>query len=300
MIISLRMLKEKDIVGMSEWMHDPDIMHHFRFSKEPLSRESMLYFIYHSITSDNRHYAIVNGVDEYLGTISLKKINVIPKTAEYAIVLRKSCQGMGIAQEATRLILEKAFSELSLEVVYLNVLNNNTQAIRFYEKFGFGIDDDLSFVREDNSNEFAYYRICKRDYYQRAWRLLSFDEKGDDRGHLVIAEGRKSIPFEIKRIFYMYGTQGDAIRGKHANRRSEFVFIVVKGSVSVDIDTGSEQTKVVLAKPNSGLYLPHMIWKQMYDFSQDSILLVLSSEHYDANEYIYDHDQYCKEVSEDL
>lgn len=128
-------------------------------------------------------------------------------------------------------------------------------------------------------------------------RILHFREKGDERGHLVIAEGEQDIPFEIKRIFYIYGSDGETIRGKHANRNSEFVLINVAGSSKVKvIGEGGQETIYILEHPNIGLYLPQMVWKEMYDFSKDSVLLVLASEHYDPLEYIRDYDEYIKEV----
>lgn len=124
-------------------------------------------------------------------------------------------------------------------------------------------------------------------------QVLEFQEKGDERGHLVIAEGMKDIPFDIKRVFYIYGTQENVVRGQHANIRSEFVLINVSGTSKVRIKDGEGYENVYsLDRPNMGLYLPNMIWKDMFDFSQDSILLVLASEHYDEHEYIRDYTEF--------
>lgn len=127
-------------------------------------------------------------------------------------------------------------------------------------------------------------------------KILSFKENGDERGKLVIVEGSKDVPFEIKRLFYIYGSDYDVIRGRHANRKSEFVLINVSGSSKVKVYDGNKEEVFVLDKPNTGIYLPNMVWKDMYDFSEDSVLLVLSSEHYDSQEYIRDFDEYIKEV----
>ena len=106
------------------------------------------------------------------------------------------------------------------------------------------------------------------------------------------------IPFVVKRIFYMYGSDRDVVRGQHANRRSEFVLINVSGQSKIRVDDGLGNEAVFsLNRPHTGIYLPPMIWKDMYDFSPDSILLVLSSEHYDAEEYIRDHDEFVREVN---
>ena len=128
------------------------------------------------------------------------------------------------------------------------------------------------------------------------YRILEFAEHGDERGNLVIAEGGQDIPFEIKRVFYMYGSDPDIIRGQHANRQSEFVLINVGGTSKVKVDNGYETDVIELNKPRMGLYIPTMMWKDMYDFSEDSILLVLASTHYDGTEYIRDYDEFLKEV----
>jgi dTDP-4-dehydrorhamnose 3,5-epimerase-like enzyme len=124
--------------------------------------------------------------------------------------------------------------------------------------------------------------------------ILQFDNFGDERGKLVVIEGAKTIPFEIKRVFYLYGANVSTVRGQHANRKSEFVLINVAGKSKVRITDGKEETVVALNKPMMGVYIPQMIWKDMYDFSSDSVLLVLASTHYDGQEYIRDFQEYLK------
>lgn len=123
-------------------------------------------------------------------------------------------------------------------------------------------------------------------------KLVEFPQKGDNRGHLVIVEGNQDIPFSIKRVFYIYGSDKNVIRGKHANYYTEFVLINVAGTSKVKVDDGTNQKIFCLDRPHIGIYLPKMIWKDMYDFSKDSVLLVLASEHYDESEYIRDYAEY--------
>ena len=125
-------------------------------------------------------------------------------------------------------------------------------------------------------------------------RLLNFTEKGDERGKLVIVEGNQDVPFEIKRLFYIYGSDRDVVRGKHANRDSEFVLINVSVTSKVMVTDGKEKQIVELTKPRQGVYLPKLVWKEMYDFSPDSVLLCLASTHYDGNEYIRNYDDFLK------
>ncbi len=127
-------------------------------------------------------------------------------------------------------------------------------------------------------------------------QILDFPDLGDERGNLVVVEGGQAIPFDIKRIFYIYGSDTEVVRGSHANLRSEFVMINVSGTSKVKVDNGHEQRILELNRPRMGLYLKSMVWKEMYDFSQDSVLLVLSNEHYDPNEYIRDYKTYLEMV----
>jgi len=122
--------------------------------------------------------------------------------------------------------------------------------------------------------------------------ILNFKDLGDERGKLVVIEGNESIPFDIKRVFYIYGSDATVVRGQHANRESEFVLINVAGTSKVRITDGSEEFIVELNKPMMGVYIPKMIWKDMYDFSTDSVLLVLANTHYDGKEYIRDYNEY--------
>lgn len=129
-------------------------------------------------------------------------------------------------------------------------------------------------------------------------QMLEFSEKGDERGHLVIVEGAQDVPFEIKRIFYIYGSDPLVVRGQHANRNSEFVLINVAGTSKVKVSDGSGNIAIYeLNRPHTGIYLPKMIWKDMYDFSEDSVLLCLASEHYDETEYIRNYDDFVKIIN---
>ncbi len=131
-------------------------------------------------------------------------------------------------------------------------------------------------------------------------QMLEFPQRGDERGHLVIAEGNQDIPFDIKRVFYIYGSDNDVIRGQHANRNSEFVLINVAGKSKVKVMDGEGNEAIFcLNRPHTGIYLPTMVWKEMYDFSEDSVLLCLASTHYDDKEYIRDYDEFVKIVNEE-
>lgn len=139
-------------------------------------------------------------------------------------------------------------------------------------------------------------------------KIVEFTSVGDSDGMLTYCENRKSvrggakrslhgIPFEVKRVFYIYGTADDVIRGKHANRLTDFVLVAVVGNVTVKlIDVNGNETVYLLDKPDIGVYIPHMVWKEMYSFSKDAVLVCLASELYQSEEYIRDYDDFlsCK------
>ncbi|MEG0239407.1 MAG: FdtA/QdtA family cupin domain-containing protein [Anaerorhabdus sp.] len=125
-------------------------------------------------------------------------------------------------------------------------------------------------------------------------RLISISEKGDDRGRLMVVEGSKDIPFNIQRIFYICETVNGVSRGNHANKKSSFFFLSIKGSCKIKVFDGEDYREFILEETSEGLYVPKNLWKSMYDFSKDSILLVFSDENYNDEEYIRDINEYIK------
>ncbi len=162
--ISLRPLAEKDAPGMLEWMRDPAISCFFRFDAASMTQDKCLSFIRGSASDPSaRHYAIVNSLDEYLGTISLKDIDREKGQAEYAISTRSCAHGTGAAMAATRQVLAIAFHELGLRRVYLNVLADNVRANKFYQKAGFRFDrmeEDALTIR-GKSHDLNWYTITQ-------------------------------------------------------------------------------------------------------------------------------------------
>lgn len=128
------------------------------------------------------------------------------------------------------------------------------------------------------------------------YKLINIKSFGDERGHLISFEKDKNCPFEVKRTFYIFDTVPGIVRGAHANRNSEFVLISISGSCKIKIDNGKKQEIVELNTPHKALYLDKMLWKEMYDFSYNAILLVLTNTNYDEKEYIRNYDEFLKEV----
>jgi hypothetical protein len=115
---------------------------------------------------------------------------------------------------------------------------------------------------------------------------------GDSRGKLIAIESSLDVPFEIKRVFYIYGTQPNVSRGRHAHYKTKQYLIAVHGHCTVMLDNGEEERRYSLDSPNTGLIQNEMVWGEMYDFSSDCVLLVLASEHFDEADYINDHKKF--------
>lgn len=126
--------------------------------------------------------------------------------------------------------------------------------------------------------------------------LYLFQPHGDSRGQLVAIEENKDIPFKIKRVYYIYNADSNIRRGFHAHKKLEQILICVHGSCKIHLDNGFETAEVVLNKPFEGLYLNSNIWREMYDFSSDAVLLVLASELYDESDYIKNYDDFINYV----
>ena len=131
--------------------------------------------------------------------------------------------------------------------------------------------------------------------FSRAVQLIDFNVKGDDRGSLISLERNISIPFDIQRVYYIFDTKTDVKRGFHAHRNLKHVLVCVNGSCQILIDNGKEKTTVLLDSPNQGLYLEGLIWREMFAFSENCVLMVLASELYDESDYIRNYEEFIKE-----
>ena len=121
-----------------------------------------------------------------------------------------------------------------------------------------------------------------------------FSPHGDDRGQLIALEELKDIPFKVKRVYYIYDTKDGVRRGFHAHKKLEQILICVSGSCKIHLDNGKETAEVLLNTPDEGLYISNAIWREMYDFSPDAVLLVLASELYDEKDYIRNYDKFLE------
>lgn len=294
-MIRLRRLEYADAAGMLEWMNDDIIMQYFKFNGKNKTIDEIKIFIDHSYTEVNQHFAVADyETNEYLGTISLKNIDKGNKKAEYAICLRSKAIGKGIAKDATNQLIRYAQKSLNLHKIYLNVLAENIRASRFYEKMGFiaeGIAKDDIILNGDFKTLKLYSLILengKRSIYSRVPVKRNIDEHGE----LVVFQSYDDFEFDIKRIFYIKNVKNGEVRGKHANKKSEFLMICLQGSVNIRVTDGKKEEIIHLDYNSDALYIPRQIWKDMYDFDNNCILMVLSNEYYDNSEYIRDFNEY--------
>jgi len=126
---------------------------------------------------------------------------------------------------------------------------------------------------------------------------VDFQVLGDVRGSLVSFEAGKDVPFDVKRVYYIFGTKEGVARGFHAHKTLKQVAVCVSGSCRFVLDDGRQKEDVVLDSPFQGLLIEGMIWREMYDFSEGCVLLVLASEHYDENDYFRDYKEFINAVS---
>lgn len=124
-------------------------------------------------------------------------------------------------------------------------------------------------------------------------QLIDIRRYSDTRGYLSVIEGLNDIPFEIKRVYYLY-TVPEVARGSHAHRTLQQMLIATSGSVEVVLNDGQHKQSIILDKPWKGLLIPAGLWRDLKNFSGGAVLLCLASEKYDANDYIRDYDEFLK------
>jgi len=127
-------------------------------------------------------------------------------------------------------------------------------------------------------------------------KFIDFNVLGDERGSLIAIENNKNIPFEIKRIYYIFGTKENVSRGYHAHRDLQQIAICVSGHCEFIIDDGKSREAVLLNNPTKGLYIDNNKWREMHNFSKDCVLLVIASKFYDEEDYIRNYDDFLKGI----
>ena len=124
---------------------------------------------------------------------------------------------------------------------------------------------------------------------------IHFPPLGDERGSLVVLEDKRNVPFDIKRVYYVFGTKKGIARGFHAHKNLKQVAVCIAGKCRMVMDDGRKKESIWLDSPTQGILITTE-WHEMHDFSEDCILLVLASDHYDENDYIRNYDQFLEEA----
>ena len=122
--------------------------------------------------------------------------------------------------------------------------------------------------------------------------ILHLNRIGDRNGHITAINNKQEIPFDVKRIFYLYDIPGGESRGAHAHKECHQFLVAASGSFEVLLDDGSTKRQVIINRPDLGLHIPPGIWASEINFSSGSICLVLASHEYDDNDYIRDFNEY--------
>jgi dTDP-4-dehydrorhamnose 3,5-epimerase-like enzyme len=127
-------------------------------------------------------------------------------------------------------------------------------------------------------------------------KIISFPPLGDDRGSLVALEANKTVPFDVKRVYYIFGTLPGVSRGFHAHRNLQQVAVCVTGKCRMVLDDGRRREEVWLDSSTRGVLIGNLVWREMHDFSPDCVLLVLASDHYDETDYIREYSEFIKAI----
>jgi len=248
----------------------------------PVTKEKQLEWF--SSLSTRKDY-VVWGIqlgDEPVGACGLKKIT--GGSAEYWGYLgEKRLWGKRLGQQIVSFCLKQA-KERGLRRVWLTVNANNARAIALYRKMGFVV------IRQDPAN--IEMEVLFGGLGVDSCGMIDFPKIADPRGNLTFVEGGIHVPFDIKRVFYLYDVPGGADRGGHALKSCEQVLIAASGSFDVLLNDGSETKKVHLCRSYYGLYLTPLIWREMDNFSTGSVCLVLASERYDPDGYFRNYVDY--------
>ena len=138
-------------------------------------------------------------------------------------------------------------------------------------------------------------RYDKRKEMTANTALIPLQLHGDNRGSLIALENGHNLPFDVKRVYYIYGTKEGITRGFHAHKKLKQMLIAVSGNVTIKCEYNEQKKEYKLSRPDEGLLIEGLVWREMHDFSPDCVLVVLADEYYSESDYIRDYDTFLKE-----
>lgn len=298
--MKLRKLRVKDSSFMLEWMHDEDVTKELNTSFGDKTIEDCLQFIKNARNDKNNiHFAIVNNLNEYMGTVSLKHLDSKNKRAEFAIVVRKKAMGHGYSWFGMYEILRYGFEKMKLDSIYWCVSKTNKRACNFYEKHGFAeyvdIDESVLFSYKGVDN-LKWFVVKSRDRSfvgSSMIKIINIKTLGTERfGKLSFAESKRDVPFDIKRIYYITMVDEGIKRGFHAHKNLKQLIFCPYGTIFILLDDGTKKEEIMLDNPSIGILLEKPLWREMVWIESNSVLCVLASDYYDENDYIRDYQQF--------
>lgn len=308
----LRKLEIKDAPLMLSWMHDEVITRFMYQDYSKMVLEDAINFISASEwLLDEKHMAIANDDDDYMGTVSLRHIDKSRGLAEFAIVVRAEALGKGYALHGMIEMLDKAFKYYGLEKIYWRVNQNNKRAIRFFVKHGFNmLDEDVPkeiLERHSNEHNLKWFVVLKGDDYQN--ESLSRGEVAGCRvvriktiptieaGELSFFEANQDINFEVKRVYYISKVPEGVRRGFHAHKELKQLLFCPYGKIQLILENKEIREEITLSDPSIGIIIDKPTWREMLWLEKDSVLVVAASDYYKVEDYIRDYSEFKKYVS---
>ena len=306
--MKLRKLELKDAPLMLEWMHDISVVRDLStdFSSKTLKDAEKFIESSQSNTVD-LNLALVSNDDEYMGTVSLKNINIISAFAEFAITVRKTAMGQGYSWYAMKTILQKGLSELALDCIYWCVSKNNVRAIKFYDKHNF---QETTFVPEEIKSRYKDVDNLKWYFARKGFdfcnqrlingcKIINIKTISTDAcGMLSFIESERDVPFYIKRIYYISGVAESVKRGFHAHKKLKQLIFCPYGHIKLILEGIDGKCEIELCNPSIGVLVEKPIWREMVWQKSESVLCVVASEFYDPEDYIRDYDDFKKFILE--
>lgn len=206
------------------------------------------------------------------------------------IQLNRSYKGVYVPKGVWRAI--ENFSTNSIAVIAASTHYNPNEGIRDYDKFKI-ITDRSNCINDQHREKRCISPIGKFNVYD--CNIIELDKHhSDSRGNISVVENDETVPFEVKRVYYLYDVPGGVSRGGHAHRNLTQFIVAASGSFTVTLDDGKVKRSYTLNRPYQGLLIKPGVWRSLDDFSSGSVCLVLASEKYDENDYIRDYDEFIK------
>ena len=302
----LRELKNEDAPYMLEWMHDESVTHDMpsNFAAKELG-DCEAFIASSKDTTLNLHMAIASDTDEYMGTVSLKHINIKMSNAEFAISVRKTAMGRGYSWLGMMEILRIAFEERGLNCVYWCVSSKNERAIRFYRKHSFHETFDVLpeiAERYVDVPNLIWFSVLRGDDYKNAsvkrgsvsgCKIISIKTIATvNAGELSFFEATHDIPFSINRIYYISKVAEGVRRGFHAHKELKQLLFCPYGAIQLLLDDGAQREEITLNDPSVGVIIDHPVWREMLWLEKDSVLCVAASDYYNPHDYIRNYNEF--------